>query len=594
MRNKLLTILVLLFMIPQSFIYPTQHIPKTLIKNIQKQLNEHWLSSLVYDRLISSIDQFEKRSKAGQYDQMNEEQLESFTNFIVGLAILGSPKTDQVKNDKLWKDIENLYTDCDKENTISCIFKCKHYYPDEKKYFSSKAKASFVMQQCSFNFKFLYKGVPTTICQKVIEKEKEIIVDTYKKAEEFVVEHKEEVLVGIGIIAGIIVGTVIACKIVSENNSPPSACSQNNTANVNIDNSITSAQIDQNIQPKENQLQNDFSSLFFNVNSENKISDNQLSPTDQNHISFLLDSMAEKLTNIQLYSNANNVQNSQLVEQNNDISRDIGYEIAHTILDIAAITGEGIKDTASLVVHKILGGAEEGINLINLLGKEFQKELDNIGGLIPLTLDQDPNLEIDSKNNQILKDAFALAHNKVDEFFYTDLADYYNKGGAAIEVATGYIPFFPPAEGTVIAGQVLETFKTIEQESALAEDLSLSAKEISRIEGEVIDNTINGFAKENLVNTQNKIFVEYSDIWHKGTFNSAIDSMEYHLAKHGNGRTIEQYTNDAMNFYNKNKHLGKEVQLKDGSFGIKIETISGNNKVGGYWTNDGKIVTFWD
>lgn len=70
--------------------------------------------------------------------------------------------------------------------------------------------------------------------------------------------------------------------------------------------------------------------------------------------------------------------------------------------------------------------------------------------------------------------------------------------------------------------------------------------------------------------------------------------MEYHLKTHGKGRTIEQYTDDAIDFYNKNKNIGVEVTLKDGSKGIKIQTGTGKNKVGGYWTKDGKLVTFWD
>lgn len=70
--------------------------------------------------------------------------------------------------------------------------------------------------------------------------------------------------------------------------------------------------------------------------------------------------------------------------------------------------------------------------------------------------------------------------------------------------------------------------------------------------------------------------------------------MDYHLKKHGKGRTLEQYTEDAMDFYNKNKSHGKEVTLKDGTKGIKIQTGKGKNKVGGYWTTDGKLVTFWD
>ena len=91
-----------------------------------------------------------------------------------------------------------------------------------------------------------------------------------------------------------------------------------------------------------------------------------------------------------------------------------------------------------------------------------------------------------------------------------------------------------------------------------------------------------------------KNIIKHFDNWYKGTFDSAINSMKYHLTKHGKGRTIEQYTNDAMNFYNKKKHLGEKIILKDGIVGIKIQTGVGKNKIGGYWTNDGKIVTFWD
>ena len=58
--------------------------------------------------------------------------------------------------------------------------------------------------------------------------------------------------------------------------------------------------------------------------------------------------------------------------------------------------------------------------------------------------------------------------------------------------------------------------------------------------------------------------------------------------------TIEKYTDDAMDFFYKNKNFGKEVTLKDGTKGIKIQTGTGKNRVGGYWTHDGKLVTFWD
>lgn len=71
------------------------------------------------------------------------------------------------------------------------------------------------------------------------------------------------------------------------------------------------------------------------------------------------------------------------------------------------------------------------------------------------------------------------------------------------------------------------------------------------------------------------------------------------MAKHARGRTAVEYTQDAMSFYEKNKHLGTKVILKDGSRGIKIQTktltAEGKiGKVGGFWTESGKLVTFWD
>ena len=89
-----------------------------------------------------------------------------------------------------------------------------------------------------------------------------------------------------------------------------------------------------------------------------------------------------------------------------------------------------------------------------------------------------------------------------------------------------------------------------------------------------------------------------SNSWHKGTFPNKMQSVKYHLGKHGAGRTATQYTKDAQSFFQANKHLGKEVILKDGTHGIKIQTkqiINGKtHRVGGYWTKDRRIVTFWD
>ena len=89
------------------------------------------------------------------------------------------------------------------------------------------------------------------------------------------------------------------------------------------------------------------------------------------------------------------------------------------------------------------------------------------------------------------------------------------------------------------------------------------------------------------------------DTWYKSTFPNRTQSVQYHLAKHGKGRTAVQYTQDAMDFFAQNRSLGQSVILRDGTAGIKIATKQprpggGVQRVGGYWTSDGRLVTYWD
>jgi hypothetical protein len=85
-----------------------------------------------------------------------------------------------------------------------------------------------------------------------------------------------------------------------------------------------------------------------------------------------------------------------------------------------------------------------------------------------------------------------------------------------------------------------------------------------------------------------------ADQWHRATFGNVVDSMAYHLSKHGGGRTIEVYTDDAAAFFARNKHLAQPVTLKDGTLGLRVKIKGGTGgSTGGYWTRDGRIVTFW-
>jgi hypothetical protein len=80
--------------------------------------------------------------------------------------------------------------------------------------------------------------------------------------------------------------------------------------------------------------------------------------------------------------------------------------------------------------------------------------------------------------------------------------------------------------------------------------------------------------------------------WYKSTFDTGEHSLNYHWAEHGRkyGKTMEEYTNDAEEFFAKNKQNAKPVVLNDGSPGLRIRISKGP---GGYFTLSGQVVSFW-
>lgn len=79
--------------------------------------------------------------------------------------------------------------------------------------------------------------------------------------------------------------------------------------------------------------------------------------------------------------------------------------------------------------------------------------------------------------------------------------------------------------------------------------------------------------------------------WAKGTFESVADSVEYHFSKHGSGRPLWQYTEDAVQFFQKNKgqaQWGRWNPSWEPSYRLKI------GKQGGYYTADGHVLSYWD
>jgi hypothetical protein len=82
-----------------------------------------------------------------------------------------------------------------------------------------------------------------------------------------------------------------------------------------------------------------------------------------------------------------------------------------------------------------------------------------------------------------------------------------------------------------------------------------------------------------------------ADSWAKGTFPNVVLSLEHHFEKHGRGRTLEQYTFDALRFFDEHKDKAQWGRWKadwSESFRLKI------GDQGGHFTPGGRILSYWD
>jgi hypothetical protein len=82
--------------------------------------------------------------------------------------------------------------------------------------------------------------------------------------------------------------------------------------------------------------------------------------------------------------------------------------------------------------------------------------------------------------------------------------------------------------------------------------------------------------------------------WDKGTFPNRMQSIKYHLQKHGNGKSSKEYTQAALTFLKDNRDRAMDVTLKNGRAGFSIKLKQNGQRMGGFWTENEKIITYWD
>jgi hypothetical protein len=81
-----------------------------------------------------------------------------------------------------------------------------------------------------------------------------------------------------------------------------------------------------------------------------------------------------------------------------------------------------------------------------------------------------------------------------------------------------------------------------------------------------------------------------ADCWAKGTFDNPVDSLDYHFAIHGAGRTLREYTSEAARFferYQREAIWSRSHPRWNEAFQVKKTTC------GGYFTPGGRILSYW-
>lgn len=100
------------------------------------------------------------------------------------------------------------------------------------------------------------------------------------------------------------------------------------------------------------------------------------------------------------------------------------------------------------------------------------------------------------------------------------------------------------------------------------------------------------FSKEDVeVATKQQEMAAIALVQNAVQLNDVADSIRYHLSKHGNGRTLQKYTEDAIEFFERNKaraEWGRWNPNWEPSYRLKV----GNQ--GGYYTADGSVLSCWD
>jgi hypothetical protein len=78
--------------------------------------------------------------------------------------------------------------------------------------------------------------------------------------------------------------------------------------------------------------------------------------------------------------------------------------------------------------------------------------------------------------------------------------------------------------------------------------------------------------------------------WDKGTFQSRAASIRYHLAEHGGGKSLLEYTNEAGAFYTRNAGTAQWGQWNP-RWTPSYRIVADGYK--GYYTAEGKILTYF-
>ncbi len=288
---------------------------------------------------------------------------------------------------------------------------------------------------------------------------------------------------------------------------------------------------------------------------------------------------------------------TQQVEETYEVAKPVIEQVGTKALEYTVVTPAGL----------VVGAAENVIDMVKAAGTLTYYGVTEPGK----TWDAIANY-----GTKVKDDPLAAGGEMVDGYV-NDVESRWGDGTSAFDRAraAGYVGLdvvpvvFSGGVAGIVKKGITETGEKVAKEVGEKIAKEVTEEVVERTEKEAVEQMVEQATKTTVKDVEKRILQESGEgaaksfmnglgtaknYWHGSTSGLIDDAVAYHYQKQvlnqGIKKSVVEYTEDALKTFRENKHLGKEVILQDGTKGILIRRPG---LPGGYFTPDGKVVTFW-